>query len=240
MRFAWPQQENKSKKPTVSKNRLVFTWTVFILVLVCLIFMWWVDHQLSRPLKSWAELRIKTLGQRAITEAVQGILSEVGGDFQDDLIRKISEDQDLNVAWSYDWVKLNKIDAEITSRVLENLDKQLEERIPVPLGELLGIQLLAGSGPAVGVRIVPAGTISTELRFTFQSVGINQVLHQIGIFIDMKMRVIAPMVASDVHVTEEIPISTVIFQGKVPEVFVEWGSGSMDDFLNRGLLKGGP
>lgn len=217
----------------VSRARVVFTWAVFFFVVISMLTVWWMDRQLSRPLKDWAELRVRTLGQRAITSAIQEILATEMETMDHEVIRQLSGGPDGTAAWAYDWARLHRVDAEITWRIMQNLDQQLSEDIPVPLGELLGIEFLAGAGPLMPVRIVPAGATSTELRFVFRSVGINQVLHQIAVWVNLRMRVIAPMVSDNFEVTQEIPLSTVILQGRVPQVFVNWGSGSLDDFIEQ-------
>ena len=103
------------------------------------------------------------------------------------------------------------------------------------MGELLGVDILAGAGPLIPVRIKPGGAVSSDVEFVFTAVGINQVLHEIVVRTDVQMRVIAPLVSDEFRVSQRIPLSTVILQGRVPQVFVEWKSGSMEEFIQTGL-----
>lgn len=224
-----------SMRPALSRARVFLIWALFFFVLLSMVTLWWFDRQLSRPLREWAELQVRNIGQRAITGAIQEILSsemELAGE---EFVRQLPTSADGTAAWQYDWSKLHRLDAEITWRILQSLSTLLEERIPVPMGELLGIDILAGAGPLIPVRILPAGAVGTELQFVFTSVGINQVLHEIAVHVDLTMRVIAPMVSEDVHVTQRIPLSTILLQGRVPQVFVEWHSGSLNEFIQDGL-----
>lgn len=223
-------------RPTLSRARLFITWALFFFILFSMITLWWVDRQLSRPLRQWAELQVRNIGQRAITGAIQEILSSELELSSGEFVRQLPTTSDGTAAWQYDWSKLHRLDSEITWRVLQTLSTLVEESIPVPMGELLGIDILAGSGPLIPVRILPGGAVSTELQFVFTSVGINQVLHEIAVHIDLQMRVIAPMVSNDFHVSQRIPLSTIVLQGRVPQVFVEWNSGSMGDFIEEGLV----
>lgn len=227
----------RSPRPTVSRARLLITWTLFFFTLLSLSTVWWVDRQLSRPLKQWAELQVRNTGQRAITSAIQEILSSEMELTGQEFIRPLPTTAEGTAAWQYDWSKLHRLDAEITWRILQSLNTLVDERIPVPLGELLGVDILAGAGPLLPVRILPAGAISTELHFVFQSVGINQVLHEIAVHVDLDMRVIAPMVSDEFHVTQRIPLSTVVLQGKVPDTFINWGSGSLSEFLDANMMQ---
>lgn len=226
----------RAARPRLSRARLVVTWTLFFFAFFSLATVWWIDKQLSRPLRQWAELEVRNLGQRAITSAVHEVLSAEFESTEPEFIRQLPTGRDGTAAWQYDWTRLHRLDAEITLRILESLDSLLEERIPVPLGELLGIDIFAGAGPLLPIRILPAGALSTEIRFVFQSVGINQVLHEIAVHVNLQMRVVAPLVSEDFHVSQRVPLSTVILQGEVPDVFVAWGSGSMEEFIASGMV----
>lgn len=222
-------------RPTLSRARLFITWTLFFLVVFSMVTLWWADRQLSRPLRQWAELQVRNIGQRAITSAVQDILANDGDLVRAEFVRMLPSASDGTAAWQYDWALLHRLETEITGRVLETLNALVIENIRVPLGELLGVDILAGAGPMVPVRIKPGGAVSSDVEFVFTAVGINQVLHEIAVRMEVQMRVIAPLVSDEFQVSQRIPLSTVILQGKVPQVFVEWKSGSMEDFIQTGL-----
>jgi len=222
-------------RPTLSRARLFITWTLFFLVLFSLVTVWWADRQLRAPLHRWAELHVRNIGQRAITEAVQDVLSQDPELARAEFVRQLPAAADGTAAWQYDWTRLHRLETEITRRVLESLNALAGESIPVPLGELLGVDILAGAGPLIPVRIKPGGAVSSDVEFVFTAVGINQVLHEIAVRTDVQMRVIAPLVSDEFRVSQRIPLSTVILQGRVPQVFVEWKSGSMEEFIQTGL-----
>ena len=198
---------------------------MFFFIILSLTSVWWIDHRLSGPLKQWAELQVRNIGQRAITTAIQTTISPEydTGDVQ--FVQQFSDATDGTAVWQYDWTALHRLDAALTDEMLDQLEALREEHISVPLGQLLGMNILAGAGPTLPVRIAPAGAVTTDVQFTFTSVGINQVLHEIAMHVDLTMRVIAPLVSEEIRVTQRVPLSTVILQGRVPEVFVNWGSG---------------
>lgn len=227
--------DHRPRRPIISRARVILTWGVFFFILLSVITVWWVDRQLSRPLKDWAELQVQNLGQRAATTAMQEVLTAQMGSFEEQFMQRLGVDEDGRMAWRFDWAKLNMIQTELTTRVLQNLDAMLDEDIPVPLGTLLGMDLLAGMGPLVPAKIVPAGGISTDLQIIFESAGINQVRHHIELVVELDMRVIAPMVSSDIYIREQFPLDTIILQGDVPQVYLNWGSGSLDEFMGAGM-----
>lgn len=227
--------DHRPRRPIISRARLILTWGIFFFVVLSVVTVWWVDRQLSRPLKDWAELQVQNLGQRAATTAMQEVLSAQMGNFEQQFVHLLDTGEDGRPAWRFDWAKLNIIQAELTTRVLQNLDTMLDEDIPVPLGTLLGMDLFAGFGPLVPAKIVPAGGIATDLQITFESAGINQVRHHIELVVELDMRVIAPLVSSDIYVRERFPLDTIILQGDVPQVYLNWGSGSLDEFMGAGM-----
>lgn len=213
------------------------TWTMFFFIIMSLTSVWWIDHRLSGPLKQWAELQVRNIGQRAITAAIQTTVATNSQTPNVQFVQQFSDTIDGTAAWQYDWAALHALDAALTDEMLNHLEALKEEHIAVPLGQLLGINILAGAGPSLPVRIAPAGAVTTDVQFTFTSVGINQVLHEIAMHIDLTMRVIAPLVSEEIRVTQRVPLSTVILQGRVPEVFINWGSGSFQEFLDSGMDK---
>lgn len=221
------------QRPRISRVRLILTWTVFFTVVFGVFTLWWVDRQLSQPLKAWAELQVRNLGQRVATLAMQEVLAEHADGVQ--YLYPVSDGTTGTSVWRYDWSKLHHLSVQFTEKVLDHLERVVEERIYVPLGELLGLDVFAGTGPLIPVRIIPAGGVETELVFAFDSAGINVVRHHIEMVLVLHMRVIAPAIGREITVVEHFPLDTVLLEGPVPDVYLHWGSGSFDDFMRSGL-----
>lgn len=216
------------RQPTLhrpTKLRTRFTWTVFLLSFLTICAIWWIDRQLSGPLRAWAELRAEGMATRAVYTAIQEILAAQIG--EEDVIRLIPGDGN-QTAWTYDWGLLHRVDSELTQRIHQALQAETAERIPVPVGEILGVDLFSAAGPFLPVRVLAAGRVATDVRFDFRSQGINQVLHEIYVHVDIDMRVIAPLIEESFAVSQRVPLSTILIQGEVPPVFVNWSGGLGD------------
>ncbi len=87
-------------------------------------------------------------------------------------------------------------DATIT---VQQLMKNTKDKIYLPLGQLLGSQLLAGRGPDVPIVIVPVGTVESRVYDVFEEAGINQTRHKIYLEVKTMVRVVVPLLRSHVE-----------------------------------------
>lgn len=68
--------------------------------------------------------------------------------------------------------------------------------IRVSLGSASGNPLLAGRGPSMLVKVVPAGSVSSEFLTEFTSAGINQTRHRIYMQLSATVRIVIPTAQS--------------------------------------------
>ena len=82
-------------------------------------------------------------------------------------------------------------------------------------------RLLAGSGPSVRVKIVPAGAVTTEFVSEFSSAGINQTRHRIFLQVHTTVQMIIPTGTQSAAVSAHVPVAESIIVGDVPQSFVD-------------------
>ncbi|NLW07591.1 MAG: sporulation protein YunB, partial [Clostridia bacterium] len=102
----------------------------------------------------------------------------------------------------------------------------------LPLGQVLGLRLLAAYGPPVPLRFIPMGTVEVELGDTFEATGINQTRHRIYFQIESIVQVVAPFGQEQVIVAATIPVAEAIIVGPVPQTYISLGSE-----LIKGILR---
>ena len=100
---------------------------------------------------------------------------------------------------------------------LENQD------VAIPLGTLLGWQLLAGRGPEVHLQIVPASFVESNVVDTLETAGINQTQHRVCIRFTVEMSAILPGYSTSVDVTDEVCVAQTLIVGQVPEFYAQNG-----------------
>lgn len=156
------------------------------------------------------------------TSAVNSALSETV--FQDihyeDLMHWKTDSQGNVVAVQANTGEINRIAAFITGKVQEVLRQIKNVRVSVPMGQVFGSALLSNLGPWLNVTVVPIGVVNTTVTDSFETAGINQLRHKICLEVDASVRVLVPLVSSNVHVHTSMPIAEAIILGDVPNVYV--------------------
>ena len=119
-----------------------------------------------------------------------------------------------------DTVEINALDARAAVAVVAAVREVEAEHFSIPVGQVLGIQLLAALGPRIGVTVWPVGQVSVTLRDRFTSAGINQVEHTIYVHTEVHMRVAVPLLSTDIPVEVDNPLVSVYLMGPVPSSWV--------------------
>ena len=86
-------------------------------------------------------------------------------------------------------------------------------------GNFTGNSFLAGHGPEIKVKVIPAGTVNTEFRTEFIAAGINQTRHRVYLGVVSNMRVIAPFATEDIIVENSVTVAETVLIGEVPEFY---------------------
>ena len=152
----------------------------------------------------------------AMTEAINTAVTKVidGSEIRyADLIQVQTDSSDNIIAIESDILKINRLKAEVTNAVLEELKSARYHQVSVPLGDLLG------RGPRIPVRISVAGSVETGMESRFTSAGINQTSHQISMTVQLALFSAVPGSEETVDVQSQFLIAETVLVGKVPDSF---------------------
>jgi len=119
-------------------------------------------------------------------------------------------------------LEFNKLAADTTIKVQDALRAISDEKISIPIGQVLGSQLLASLGPKIVVTIIPVGTVQVKVVDKFEQAGINQTRHMIYLFATTSIRIVVPLVSSTVSVNTQVPIAEYVVVGEVPSTYVQF------------------
>lgn len=114
----------------------------------------------------------------------------------------------------------NALRAQLLDAALAALDGLGELEISIPLGTILGWDLLSGRGPGIKVKTLYTGTASAEFENQFSTAGINQTCHQIFFQIHADITVLLPGRQCRTQVTSRVCIAETVIVGKVPETYL--------------------
>jgi len=184
-------------------------------------------------LRAALEIVAATQARWAATEAIQqAVVDNIAGEVNyNNLIQPGSSDGRI-VFMQADALSISRLQARAQLAIQERLARLQAKTYYIPLGQVLGLKLLAAYGPPVPLRFVPMGTVSVSVGDTFEAAGINQTRHRIYLQVESEVQVVAPLNREQVRVASTIPVAEAIIVGPVPQTYISLGS----DFM-KGILR---
>lgn len=167
-----------------------------------------------------------------INTAVREHLAESGVGYQD--LVQLHKDRDGRI------VMMQANTLQITGMAAgfalssEKAMRDLErDRFSIPVGQVLGSQLLAAYGPQIPVRIIPVGAVEVDMVDRFETAGINQTRHRIYLDLASSVRIVVPWQQTEVEIATRVPLVENVLVGEVPDTFVTLDGG----LLGSGFVK---
>ncbi|MBR6522389.1 MAG: sporulation protein YunB [Oscillospiraceae bacterium] len=165
-----------------------------------------------------AEAEANNIVSAVINNAIAHHLAEGELEYSDIVL--IEKDENGAVAAVMtDTAKVNGLRAAITSDVLGALAADVNARIKIPIGNLTGIKLLSGKGPAIPVDLVAASQTNTEFVNHFSTAGINQTCHRISVRVNAVVNLLLPGETVLTKVSAEVAIAETVIIGGVPDSY---------------------
>ena len=114
---------------------------------------------------------------------------------------------------------IRRFQTEMCSSLTKQLNMLGEQVYPVPIGTVIGGVLLMGRGPVIEIRYLPVGSAQLRVRSRLQSAGVNQVLYQVVLEVDMDMTVVLPGGNKHMACDQTLVLEEVLISGQVPYVY---------------------
>ncbi len=197
----------------------------FALAAALLLFPVLLSLAVRAPLRAAAYEKARDEAVRAVTSAVSSALdAEEGGFLHAENVG--GECFIINA----DTVKLNRLTAAVTETARELLLRNGSIGVSVDLGTASGIAILSGSGPSVGARFTPLGTVTAEPVSSLRSSGINQSLFKLELRVTARVLVMLAGSDEEMEIKTTVPIAETVVVGRVPQVYTN--VASEEDLLN--------
>ena len=209
--------------------------TVFFLIFVIVMLtggFWFADYRLKPVVYEIAQARAVQMATDLVNKCVQKQVSEEDVQYQDYV--SIHKDNDGRIVMMQaNTVKVSRTAADITLAIEKSLEELKTQDIYIPVGQVLGMPLLANYGPKVKIKIMPVGTVKADITDKFEQAGINQTRHKIYLSFRTNVRIIVPLQTGETEVATTIPLAESIIVGQVPNVVVNMPQG----VLSSGLIE---
>ena len=199
---------------------------IAILMLGCTGMFILIDHILQPTLFTIARVKAIQLATEIMNRSVMEKLDEQQLRY-DDFVEVHKDDQGKIVLIQADTMKINRISNEITLKVQESLRNLDDEQIGIPLGQLLGLHLIAALGPEFNVKLIPVGIIRVDVIDKFEGAGINQTRHLVWLDLSSEFQIAIPLYKEVFKVNTKVPLAENIIVGDVPPALVTLPGGVM-------------
>ena len=202
---------------TVSKRRVILFRLFLAFCAVFAVFSV-LDNRLRPVITTMAQYQCRVVSVLAMNEAVMEELNEVQ-DIEQALVEVDKAPDGTVSAIEINSVEVNRLKTRLTDAVANRLLSVQKQDVRIPLGTLLGWQIMAGRGPDIPLQVVPASFVQSTIVDTLETAGINQTQHRIFIRFTVEMSAILPGYSTSVTVENEVCIAQTLIVGKVPQFY---------------------
>ncbi|WP_425061217.1 Sporulation protein YunB [Sporomusa carbonis] len=217
---------------SVRKKRIIplFPLVSIIIGLLLLVFFWRVETHLKPTLMAIAETKATLIATEAINNVINNKVSVTID--PKTLVNVTLDEHGRVVLIQPNTMEFNKLAADTTIKVQNALQEITEEQVHIPIGQVLGSQMLASMGPKITVTIIPMGTVQVKVVDKFEQAGINQTRHMVYLAATTQIRIVVPLVSQSVSVNTQVPIAEYVVVGEVPNTYVQFPFPLDNDIMN--------
>ncbi len=213
-----------------NKNRSLLRSIGLKLISVSLIFigmMLFVDVSLRPVVEKVNYIQCSNAVTDIINSAVVDELRREDVDYST-LVRLTTNNDGEVISIESNVTNINILQAAVSSRLNRELQRMSAVDISIPVGTLLGVQMLHGRGFDVGISLHPSGYPRTQIISEFTEAAINQTRHRIIIEVVAVVDAVIPGYSTGVTVTTTVVAAETIIVGRVPDAYTHVVSSDND------------
>lgn len=225
----------KLKNKKKHNYNLLILIIILIFISIILVFKY-INTKIMPIFLEYAEYQASKIATYVISKAVDEEVSK-NLDIEDLFIS--TKDKEGNIkSIDFNPITINKISNMIKSNIfeyLEDLENGNMEKIKntmlfssrikegiifeIPSGVVFDNIVLANLGPKVPVKLNMVGDILTDIKTKVTDYGINNVVIEVVIKVEVYEQVILPFGSKKITINTEIPIALKLIQGEIPSYF---------------------
>ena len=196
----------------------------------------YTDFRLRAVVLNFAKSAAKTVIINCANKGAEKVLKEL--DVSYDEIAVVSRnEQGLATSVEIDAVAANRFKAQISDAIAEEMAKHEEVEFRVPVTAAYGWYITSFQVPKLNYSVQLTTTVGSNLKSNFLTAGINQVLHQIILTINLESGLAMPNQETEVNTFTEYIIAQTVIVGAVPDAFTSVGHATdevMEDIFDFG------
>lgn len=214
------------------KKQLNGKWFICLVLLVVLaVYSVVFTEKIIKPnLAAIAEVKVKAMITKIVNDAVH---SQFVNSANAKELLNVKTDKDGNITYvESNTAAMNSLATELTQKVQTQYKLNQAVNVDVPVGSIVGNQILSQFGPYINLKVLPIGMSRVNFKTEFESMGINQTKYKVYLEIDSQARVLAPFSINNINVQNTILVAEAIIVGKVPDAYINVPPGSALDATN--------
>lgn len=202
-----------------------------VLFITCLYGFFFIEEVVKPAIASIGEIKAKSMIVQTINKAVRTkFLEELHSlDFLD-----IKTDGDGKITLiQADSIAMTELSYDLAVQIQSDIKSIQEERILIPVGTILGSQILSQVGPRVRMKVLPLGTSRVGFTTEFVEAGINQTKYKIYLKVESQAKVIVPFSTNGIKIDTELLVAEAVIIGDVPDTYIRVPREDMMDAWNN-------
>lgn len=198
------------------------TGMAVMLILIAVVVLLFINAALKPVIMNMAESYRKMSVAKAVDEAVIELFENEDIGYSD-IVKLTFSDSGFVTAVEYNSAEINRIKLSLSNSLVSGLEKLRASKIKVPIGSLTGNAYLSGRGLSLRLRIMQSSVPVIEVISSFESEGINTVLHRIIIRITVETEAYLPPRRASFTLTQDFVIAQTIIVGDIPSGYADIG-----------------
>ncbi len=177
-----------------------------------------IEERLSLVVADISRQAVKSKVSVIISKTVYDEIKKSGVTYD----RLISLEKDANgqiTALKSNIIEINRLKSSLSLEILEQLEDIDDMDITIPMGSIFGSEILSGRGPKMHIKIMPVGTVATDVENRVSSTGINQTRHQVMLRINVQTAIITALRSTSADISTDVCIAETVLVGNVPETY---------------------
>jgi len=126
---------------------------------------------------------------------------------------------------------INKMASDIAYQVQQKLYDAENTMISFPVGIITGSKFLAGMGPKIKIKVLPAGNVETEFKSEFRAEGINQTIHRLYLEVVCRLDILTPYDKIGAEIENQVLMCESVVVGEIPGTYYEFSNASGKEAL---------
>lgn len=192
------------------------TWKVVIILIIAILTANTIFNYINPVFIGICEAQVKSIATIVSNEQATRAVENYN---YEDLFEIEKDNNGKIIMIKSNIITINEIISNVGLYIQQELNKDDRTNIKIPLGSLLGNNLLSGSGPNIKAKVILEGVVDTDLRSEFISKGINQTLHRVYLQIDCKVSIITSFEKIESNVSNQVLLMENVVLGEIPETY---------------------